>query len=159
LVLGIGNELLCDDAAGLELARMVYDALAEDPAFAGTVDMELAALAGWRLIDLLAGYESAIVLDCVKGGPGKPGDCYDVSPYQAHSENLRSSHGMGFVEAMELARATGIPMPANISIYAIEAPHPDVFGAHLSQEVAERLPDATRQIVRRAHDFASTRSA
>jgi hydrogenase maturation protease len=125
---------------------MLYQQLQNDPSYQGEVDLEVASLAGWRLIDLLAGYKAAVLIDCVKGGPGQPGDCYRVAPESAWSENLRASHGIGLIEAIELAQIGGLSMPQRLDVYAIEVQNPDVFGEGISEVVETKLSDAVALI-------------
>ncbi len=62
LVLGLGNDILCDDGAGLYVARELKKTLANRKDFS----VAEASLAGLGLLDLLAGYDKAIVIDAIQ---------------------------------------------------------------------------------------------
>jgi hydrogenase maturation protease len=103
--------------------------------------------AGWRLIDVLAGYGAAVIVDSIRGGPGDLGDCYRVSSSSKKPLHLQTSHGLGFEDAIELAVMSGVPMPERIAVYAVEAKNVDDFGERLSPEVEKRVPAIVTQIM------------
>jgi hydrogenase maturation protease len=57
VVVGLGNPVLTDDAVGLQVAEVLAERLA------GTaVDVIQASWGGMRFIDLLAGYDRAVIV-------------------------------------------------------------------------------------------------
>lgn len=145
LIVGLGNTIRCDDAAGIAVARGVYETIAAEhgPGAAAFVE---ASCAGWRLVDILAGYKRAVIIDSIQTGKGKPGECYLVERTKIDSIHLQSSHGMGLEEAVELARRNGLDVPEKITIYAIEVLNPFEFGEAMSAEVERKIPDCVKQI-------------
>ena len=61
IVVGLGNTLLTDDGVGVYAVRRVRSLLEPDEPIA----TEEAEIAGFALLDLLAGYDRAIVIDAV----------------------------------------------------------------------------------------------
>ena len=61
LILGLGNAILCDDGVGIKAARYIAE-LGPNP----DVVVKEAELAGFALIDLLEGFDRAVVIDAVK---------------------------------------------------------------------------------------------
>ncbi|HEX7541063.1 MAG TPA: hydrogenase maturation protease, partial [Anaerolineales bacterium] len=63
LILGIGQSLRGDDAAGLEAVRLWQ---AQHPDSAAQVQVELYELPGLAMLDLLEGMDAAILVDAVQ---------------------------------------------------------------------------------------------
>ena len=147
LILGIGNEILGDDAIGIVVARQVHAVLDARRSEARQIDLAEAALGGWRLVDLMAGYDSVVIIDAIQGGPGAIGDCYKVDWQSTKSAHLQFTHGLGLFEAIELTTRSGADMPAEIVVYAIEAGSVSEFGETLSEELEARIPALIEQIV------------
>jgi hydrogenase maturation protease len=113
LVIGVGNRDRGDDAAGLELARLLRQC--PPP---GVLVLEQDARAD-RLLDAWRGAARVVVVDAAAGGvPGT------VRRLEAHREPLAavvlrgSTHSWGLAEAVETARALGELPPVTI-VYAI----------------------------------------
>jgi hydrogenase maturation protease len=74
LILGLGNELLSDDAVGILAARVLKERLGDK------ADVVESSLSGMALLDLLVGYERAILIDAVKTGRTPPGTICGTQP-------------------------------------------------------------------------------
>jgi len=116
LLVGLGNELRGDDAAGLLVARAVR---ARRPAGVEVVEL------GGEPIDLIEaweGAEAALVADAVRSG-GEPGALRlldaNAGPLPAVFGSA-STHALGLAEAVELGRALG-RLPARLAVLGIEA--------------------------------------
>ena len=122
VVVGLGNDDRGDDAAGLEVARRVRKA--EGRPTSDPLD----------LIDLLEEWEEVIVVDAMLSGD-VPGTIsrfnFDDESLTAHS--FVSSHFLGPVEALELARSLK-RWPPRLVVYGIEAENVEV-GRGLSAPV------------------------
>jgi len=68
LVLGLGNSILTDDGVGCFVARELEGRLS----YKGVEIME-SSVGGLGLLDLLAGYDKAIIIDAIHTEEGKPG--------------------------------------------------------------------------------------
>jgi len=68
IIVGLGNPIRTDDAVGLAVARAVHARLARP-------DVELCELAagGLELVERLAGYGHAVIIDAVQSGGGQVG--------------------------------------------------------------------------------------
>jgi hydrogenase maturation protease len=114
-VIGVGNPLRGDDAAGLLVARRVRE-------LAGA-EMEVVELEGEpaRLLDAWEGAELALVVDAVSSG-GVPGETmrFDVSEEPLpRAATAASTHALGLRDVVELGRALG-RLPARLIIFGIE---------------------------------------
>ncbi|HDR06864.1 MAG TPA: hydrogenase maturation protease [Candidatus Coatesbacteria bacterium] len=144
LILGLGNPLMSDDAVGILVARGLHERLA-DP----DVELREAAVAGIELMELLVGYDRAVIIDAVQTAEGKPGDWYRLDgPQKIEGSLPQSSHRFGVFEGLELGRRLGLAMPGEIRIYAVEAPDPFTFGEGLTPALAAALPGITTAIYR-----------
>ncbi len=135
IVLGVGNTMLTDDGVGIEIARQIGARMARQGK-GGDPDVAEACCAGWRLMDLLSGYDRAILVDAYVGGPGEPGTCYRLDCGDHAALCVQSSHGLGIREAVALARQAGMRMPETLSFYGVEVAEPYAFGEALTPEVA-----------------------
>jgi len=141
VVIGVGNALRADDAAGLEAVRR----LRAGPGV-GVREQGGEATA---LLDALRASAAAIIVDAAAGAePGR------VHRLDAAARPLPqgmfgvSTHGFGVAEGIELARALGALPPVCV-VYAVEGGRFET-GAPMSDAVARALPllaeDITKEI-------------
>ena len=116
IVLGIGQSLRGDDAAGLEAVRLWQK---QYPASAGRVSVGLSELPGLGLLDLLDGMDAAILVDAVHSS-GPPGTLHRLGPNDlaSYSPDASSAHGWGVAETLHLGLSL-YPGLANIHITII----------------------------------------
>lgn len=124
LVIGIGNTMRGDDAAGLRVAELL--GLSDD---VRTHDGEPASLiAGWE------GRDNVVLIDAVTSGrPAGSIIELDVTDATVPAGMCHSTHALGPAEAIELARALG-KLPRKITLIGIEGGQYS-FGASMSAEV------------------------
>ncbi len=141
LVVGIGNPTRGDDAVGPLVAARVARLLLPGVEVV-TYDEPLA------LVEHLAGREDVVVVDAARSVDARPGTVHVIrvgsAPLPREAAAL-GSHGLGVVEAVELARALG-RLPERLTLVGVEAGTVDV-GAPLSEQVRDRLADAVRAVV------------
>jgi hydrogenase maturation protease len=106
-VIGVGNAMRGDDAAGLLAARRL-----------GGIELEGDPIA---LLDLFDGVDDAVVIDAVRSGAA-PGTVHRIdvgdAPVAAMPRGA-STHLIGLSEALELARVLG-RLPRRATVYGIE---------------------------------------
>ena len=131
MVIGVGNALRGDDAAGLVVARRARERGLE------AIEQEGEPVG---LIEAFAGHETVVVVDAVRSGapPGTVHRC-DVSaaPLPAPFAAAASTHALGLGEAIELARALD-RLPSRIVVFGVEGERFDT-GAALSEAVVSAL--------------------
>ena len=142
LVVGIGNTSRGDDGIGPLVAERVAGLRLPDVDVV-VHDEPLA------LLEHLAGHDDVVVVDAARSGGGAdPGTVHVVRvgsvPLRGNGAAL-GSHGLGVVEAVELARALG-RLPRRLTLVGVEAMDLDL-GAALSPPVRGRLDDAVRAVV------------
>lgn len=133
LLIGIGNPDCGDDGAGAEVVRRVAATL---PSGFRTLTLSGEAT---ELIDAWTGADRVVVIDAARSGSA-PGTVrrFDASsaPLPAGHER-RSTHGLGLVEAIELARNLGL-LPSRLTVYAVEAAETSI-GSGISPAVADAV--------------------
>jgi len=145
VVIGLGNPILGDDAVGLHVARALAAELA---GVAGVVIKELHA-GGMRVIDAIAGFERAVIVDAMCTGALRPGSVRRLDVGQlGQARNLASTHDTNLPTALELGRMLGLPMPVTVTVIGIEALEVETFGEALSADVRRSVPEAVRLIAR-----------
>ena len=141
LVVGIGNPSRGDDAVGPLVAERV--------ARLGLVGVEVVTHdEPLALVEHLAGRDDVVVVDAVRSSGGRPGTVHviRVGPAPLHRDPVAlGSHGLGVVDAVELARALG-RLPRRLTLVGVEAEGIEV-GAAVSDLVRDRLEDAVRAVV------------
>jgi hydrogenase maturation protease len=134
LVLGLGNDLLADDAIG----HLAVQELA--PRLAGRADVQATALHGLALIDLLAGYDGAVVLDAAVTGAHPVGHVHEIDPATLAPVESPSPHFAGFPEMLRLAERLELHFPRRLRILAVEVRDPWTVGGTMTPAVAAALP-------------------
>ena len=141
LVLGLGNDLLSDDAIGLRLARVLRARLASlELDVVETTEMGLA------LLDHLTGYRQVWILDAVQTGRAPAGTlhAWDSGCLQALAGG--SPHFLGVGETLALGRHLGLPMPGRIAVFAVEVSDPFTLDTRMSPALERALPELAEQI-------------
>jgi hydrogenase maturation protease len=148
LVVGLGNPLLGDDGVGWNVVAALADSLV-DPA--PSVELDCLAVGGLTLMERLAGFDRAILVDALVTGRDAPGTL-TVCPLDELAEraaaHLDSAHDAPIGAALEAGRALGACLPDEILVVGIEAERVDTFGEALSAAVAAAVPTAVDRVVR-----------
>jgi hydrogenase maturation protease len=141
LVLGLGNEILKDDGVGIHVVRALQD-LVHD----GETDFAESQQGGLELLDLLLGYERAVIIDALVGG--EPGRIrrFSLEELEDQAPMVLTPHRAGLGEAAALARRLGLRFPQEITVYAIEVADPYTVAEGLTEEVARAVPAAVALI-------------
>ena len=143
LVLGIGNLILRDDGIGPRLIQELRDIIIDSD-----IVLQETSLAGIHLMEMLVGFDRAIIVDSIMSG-GEPGKVYllTLQDFSAQHESVCLHHNMDLFQAIELGKALAQPMPAEVSVVAIEAKDVTNFGEGLTQEVERAIPIALEQVL------------
>jgi hydrogenase maturation protease len=133
VVIGVGNPMRGDDAAGRQVARL----LAESPP-AGVAIHESTGTPD-SLMDLWKDAESVVLVDASQSGNPPGGiERFDVSTEPLPTSFLHcSTHAFGVAEAVELARSLG-SLPPRVIVFGIEGISFE-HGAELSDEIEEAV--------------------
>jgi hydrogenase maturation protease len=144
LVLGIGQSLRGDDAAGLEAVRLWQEMY---PQTAERVRVEVSELPGLGLLDLLTDADAAILVDAVQAA-SPVGTLIRVGPEELASftPDAQSAHGWGVAETLQLGRSL-YPNLIQVRVTLIGIVGENfAIGAGLSSPVREALAEAVKRI-------------
>jgi hydrogenase maturation protease len=143
LILGLGNPILTDDAVGLRVARVIESRFSHPE-----ITVIEASLGGLNLLDLLAGFDKAIIIDAIQTKGGKAGQIYRLEP-EAFDTSRRAvtSHDVDFTTALELGKKLGLALPQQIVIFAIEVENVISFSEECTPEVERAIPAVAEMVM------------
>ena len=140
-MLGLGNPFWGDDAAGLRVVELL-----RDEALPAGAEVREAGTPGLALLEEWRGFGRVFLVDAVDMGL-KPGEWreFEASEARLVAGRALSAHGVGVAEAMELAKALGLPTP-EVRVYGIQ-PGRVGPGEGLSPRVAEAVEEVKEAIL------------
>jgi hydrogenase maturation protease len=140
-VLGVGNLILRDDGVGVHVVNELKKQI-QHP----NIDLEEAITGGMNLLDLLLGYDKAIIIDAVKSDDSKNGEVKRIDITDFNTMHSCNPHDVSLVEAIEMAKKLGEDgIPKEIIIIGIMMEKiPCEFGEDLSENIAAAVPKAVR---------------
>jgi hydrogenase maturation protease len=157
VVIGVGNALRRDDAAGLEVVRRLNaraDAL-------GTARRKGVALIEHEgetlgLLEVWEGARAAVLVDTIRSG-ALPGTIHRVDaslePVPVRLRGSSSTHAVGVGEAIELARVLH-RLPARVVLFGVEGRRFEA-GSGLSEEVQALIGPLADAVLREACELAA----
>jgi hydrogenase maturation protease len=151
-VLGLGNTVLSDDAVGLNVAAEVERLLRED--YIPGVTVLTSTRAGFDIINLLAGFTHALIIDCLELPKPIPGRIrlLDLNSLSG-SARLVGVHDISVADAFELAATLGIRMPGTVEIYAVEGGDTQTISEEMTPAVAAVVSPLARMVYARAGEW------
>lgn len=148
LILGLGNSVLTDDGVGIYTARSI-----QPQAEALNIEVRTAELAGFALIDLLTGFDVAIVVDAVRLKDTAPGTVVmvdaDTMPPSLH---LIAGHQVDLPTALALGRQIGIHVPAKVIVVGVQIENDFTFSEEPTAAVKAAIPEAGELALRLARE-------
>ena len=139
-VLGLGNEILADDALGILAARELAKSFLPDE-----VEVIESSESGLHLLDRVTNVTRLVVIDSVQTGRVAPGTILEVREQDVRAAPGASAHGTGLFDALALARKLGFPVPTEVVILAVEAADCLTLGGPMHPAVAAALPKVVEQ--------------
>ncbi len=136
----MGNDLLADDAVGILAARELRQRLGTR---ADVIDTSISGLA---LLEVLTGYDQAIIIDAICTGRDAPGTISQLDPTALAPVAAPSPHYAGLPEMFEIARQLDLEFPQEIVIYAVEVEDPLTIDGPMTPAVKQALPELIRKV-------------
>ena len=131
LILGMGNEIQCDDGIGVKIVKLLDWRLTN-----ASIRFETLWVGGLDLIEVFDGYKSIIIIDAIKTGEKEPGFVWNFTPENFRNTlHLSNLHDLSFIEALETGRKLGYKIPETIHVLAIEIVEDLVFSNEFSSEI------------------------
>lgn len=143
VVIGIGNRTLSDDAVGCVVAERVGRKLRGN---AGVMWREVHS-GGLRLMEAMAGFDRAILIDAILTGVSAPGTIFRMAGSDlVETRNTASSHDGSLGDALALGCHAGLKLPTEVRIWAIEAQDVTTFSESLTLPVERAAAEVVEQI-------------
>ena len=150
MVIGIGNGLGHDDAAGLVIARGLRASGHEAELTVHEHECETLGL-----LDIWQGADAVVLVDAIRSG-APPGTLHrfdaTCAPIPARLRSSSSTHAFGVGEAIELARALG-RLPRRVVLLGIEGRR-FAAGSGLSDEVEAMTAELLEAVLTEARQLA-----
>jgi len=139
IVLGVGNPILRDDGVGVHVVKQLKQHI-NDP----NVTIDEALTGGMNLLDMIWGYDKAILIDAIKIKHAQPGEVKRFLLSDFSSIHSYNPHDVTLLEALRLAEKLGEDkIPHEIVVIGVVLEEmPLEFGEHLSPMVAAAVPKA-----------------
>lgn len=144
LVLGLGNDLLGDDAIGIIAAREVAKSLGDYP----EIEVRESSFHGMALLEVFLGFERAIIIDAIQTKKHPPGTVIELTPDDLRPIANPSPHYTGLPEMMIVARQLDLDFPSEFEILAVEVEDPYTIGKEISDSVKSAIPEIINKVRR-----------
>jgi hydrogenase maturation protease len=151
LVLGLGNDILCDDAIGLRVVRRVATQLQGTEAVATRETEEM----GLCLLDHIVGYRDLVLVDSIQTGTAPPGHLHEICADDLERMTGATPHFLGVGETLALGRELGLDVPTRIRILAIEVAEPHVLSEAMTPALEAALPAVVERALAVARELAA----
>ena len=141
IILGVGNLILGDDGVGIHVVNEVKKQI-KDP----NITIDEAITGGMNLLDLLVGYDKAIIIDAVKSETAETGEVKRIPLSDFNTMHSCNPHDISLIEAIKMAKKLGeTKIPNEIIIIGIMMKEiPCEFGEKLSKEIKNAVPKAVK---------------
>lgn len=150
LLLGLGNDILTDDAVGLHVVRELRPKLAAHPAIEICETTEM----GLALLDFITGYRAVVIVDSIQTGKAPPGFLHELDASALDQLAGRTPHFVGVSETLALGRQLGLAMPEKVMIFAIEVEDPFTLGTDMTPTLRSALPGIVERIAAAVRELA-----
>ncbi len=139
IVLGVGNLILGDDGVGIHVVNEVKKQI-KNP----DITIDEAITGGMNLLDLLLGYDKAVIVDAVKSDDSEHGEVKRISLSHFNTMHSCNPHDVSLIEAIEMAKKMGEKkIPKEIIIIGVMMKQiPCEFGEELSKKIQAAVPKA-----------------
>jgi hydrogenase maturation protease len=139
IVLGVGNQILGDDGVGIHVTNELKKHI-NNP----NIIIDDAVTGGMNLLELLLGYDKAIIIDAVKTNDGVAGEVKRIPLGDFSTMHSCNPHDVSLIEAIEVAKKMGEDrIPKEIIVIGIMMKEiPCEFGEELSNNIAAAVPIA-----------------
>ena len=141
IVLGVGNPILRDDGVGIHVANQLKQHVTDS-----NIIIDEATTGGMNLLDLIIGYDKAILIDAINIKDAKVGEVKRFLLSDFSSVHSNNPHDVSLQEALKLAERLGEKnIPSEIVIIGIVLKKiPYIFGEKLSPKIENAIPKALK---------------
>ncbi len=133
-LLGLGNEILADDAFGILAAQEV------ERRFQGRIEVAHSSAAGFDLMDHFLGASRLLVVDTIVTGRAKPGAISVFTADRVQPAPGGSPHFLGLFEVLAVGRKLHLDVPKETIVIAVEAADCTTVGGAMHPDVEAAIP-------------------
>jgi hydrogenase maturation protease len=141
-VVGLGNDLLADDAFGLAVATELRKRSPDGLEAVHTTNT------GFRLMDELLGVSRLVIVDATQTGKSEPGTLQVLREKDIDIVPGGSPHYVGVFEPLQVGRRIGLPVADEVTIVTVEVADCTTIGGPMHPAVGEAIPAAVDIILR-----------
>lgn len=143
LILGLGNDILGDDAVGLEVANSIKKMNLNN------VDVKTLISSGLDILDIISGYNKVIIVDAIITKTNKIGTIHRLIPEDFHKiqKISYSIHNTNISTIFEIGKKLNMMLPKEIIFYGIEIKDRLRFKEGLSKKIKNTLPLVLNRII------------
>ncbi len=139
LLIGVGNPILSDDAAGIRIARYLKQKYPD-------LDIVETSEYGIGMLDYVTGYDRLVIIDSIKTGR-KTAELFKLELHDLNpSSYYPTSHGVDIATAFNLGRKLGYRVPDKVCIYAVEVEDNTTFAEHCTPMIEDKIPQIAGEI-------------
>ena len=144
IILGVGNSIMSDDGVGIHVANELKKHINHPD-----VTIDEAITGGLNLLELLLGYDKAIIIDAVKTQDGRDGEVKRIPLSNFSTIHSCNPHDVSLIEAIDMAKKMGENrIPKEIIVIGIMMKEmPCEFGEKLSNKIATAVPKAVQMTI------------
>jgi hydrogenase maturation protease len=150
LLLGLGNDILGDDAIGLRVAAAAGERLSDRE----DIQVHLSGEMGLSLLDQIVGYNGLIIIDAVQTHSAPPGFVHDLEETDLPVLPSFSPHFAGVGELLALGRELSMAVPGWVRIFAVEVVDPFTVNSEMTPMLQAAFPEIVRQVVQAIRNTA-----
>jgi hydrogenase maturation protease len=143
LLLGLGNDLLSDDAIGLRLVAAARPRLNGETNISVIESTEM----GLALLDIIAGFDRLVIVDAVQTGRAACGSVHEFDVADLKELPIVSPHFTGLGETLALGKRLGVTVPTAVTILAVEVEDLHTIGTRLTPQLEAALPELVERAV------------
>jgi len=153
LLLGLGNDILSDDAVGLNVAREIRRRLSESDG----IEVRETSEMGLSLLDYFVGFDDLLLVDAVQTGQAPPGFLHEFDGNDLKILPTVSPHFLGVGEVLALGRRLGLAVPARVRIFAVEVADPFTVAAGMTPPLQQALQAIVERVFRAVRELSGDR--
>ena len=144
VVIGIGNPIASDDGVGIRAVQDFQKAYVDE-----RVTCVECERGGLELLDLMKGYDAAVIVDASKTETSPPGTVTTLVARQPFSPvTHRSLHTMELDSVLAFGSLMGMHLPDEVTVLAVEAADIETFHEGCTPEVESAIPDVVTRLQR-----------
>jgi hydrogenase maturation protease len=152
VILGLGNTALTDDGVGVYAARRARELVGSGE----EIEVKEAEIAGFALLDLLDGFERAVIIDALNRPGRAPGEAslHTIESFDPTS-HLISGHQIDLPTAIALGHELGQSPPSEVYIVGIQVADDRTLAERCTPAVERAIDPAAKLAleVARARDL------